>query len=585
MTRFARAKGSKSSNERLPNDATPWHVMKQQLEETLTTKEIAEEKSKSAKQVVSEKQEPYYYDNLGNVNHEWAKFEDEQIEKKSKKVKGGKFEKSKHNVITKKKVKNILETQVENNLNNHEIPKDNIIALKKCVLNESNVATDQSSISTDVTKFKVSKNIKINNSNSTDPMKKINKKKRKKTTDLVNTNDNIAAEKNNSEPATSKIKVPQKIKAENPDTTDTDVSVNAKKKKKVDDIMQDESNDKKPGVLSKRQKRNQKKRNKNANDTESNNIKDGTENSSEHISSQGFNVKSNDWNSDVKFNRQEGLERECNANENKNCKNQSKINKHDKQNNKLKGNEAHCISQKNHNDPNQIQKTKLPKIRDDEKHERRKPDPGTVKMMISGKEIEIVKYDGFPVKREDAVRLKELKQSMIIKGIPRSEINVAMKLERRKAEKTLAREKKSVCFNCRKSGHNLSDCPELGREENGTGICFKCGSTEHTHFECKVTKGQEFRFAACFICREQGHIARQCPDNPKGLYPDGGACNLCGDVTHLKKDCPDLMREKEETTVTVNKITNNTLECLDEEVTKKGTENQRHKTKNNIIKF
>lgn len=31
MTRFARAKGSKASNEKTPEDGTPWEVMKEQL--------------------------------------------------------------------------------------------------------------------------------------------------------------------------------------------------------------------------------------------------------------------------------------------------------------------------------------------------------------------------------------------------------------------------------------------------------------------------------------------------------------------------------------------------------------------------
>lgn len=43
MTRFARAKGSKSSNERAPEDGTPWDVMKDQL---LQAKKQTEEAKK-----------------------------------------------------------------------------------------------------------------------------------------------------------------------------------------------------------------------------------------------------------------------------------------------------------------------------------------------------------------------------------------------------------------------------------------------------------------------------------------------------------------------------------------------------------
>ncbi|CAB3230747.1 unnamed protein product [Arctia plantaginis] len=165
-------------------------------------------------------------------------------------------------------------------------------------------------------------------------------------------------------------------------------------------------------------------------------------------------------------------------------------------------------------------------------------------LIINGKDIELVRYDGFPVMKKDAERIEELKSNMLKKGIPKSEVQRTIKLERRRAEKALARVKRDVCYNCRKGGHVLSDCPELKSKIPGAdgadGVCFKCGSTEHRQFECKVQKDNEFRFATCFICKEPGHIARQCPDNPKGLYPNGGNCRLCGDVTHLRKDCPTV---------------------------------------------
>merc|ERR1712210_205608 len=72
------------------------------------------------------------------------------------------------------------------------------------------------------------------------------------------------------------------------------------------------------------------------------------------------------------------------------------------------------------------------------------------------------------------------------------------------------------------------------------GHCFKCGSLEHTSKDCKSKLKREnaYRFAVCFICKQEGHLAKACPDNPKGLYPKGGGCVFCGSVEHLKRDCP-----------------------------------------------
>ncbi len=48
-----------------------------------------------------------------------------------------------------------------------------------------------------------------------------------------------------------------------------------------------------------------------------------------------------------------------------------------------------------------------------------------------------------------------------------------------------------------------------------------------------------FPFATCFICKERGHLTRSCPDNPRGLYPQGGGCKQCGSVEHLSANCPE----------------------------------------------
>lgn len=490
MTRFARAKGSKASNERVPDEATPWHVMKEQLEDNILMKNNRTPKAKSAKELLTEKDEPFYYDSTGNVNNEWAEFKREKkslekprtIEKKPKSLE-----------ITKNTEK--TNNSTDKNEKSEILPKSKKNKRKSSIVDET------------------AKNCE-----------KIAKKQKREEIETKNVED--------SEPKSKKkvsVDVPQGPEEK---TENSDISVAPAKSLKI----------------SKRHKRNQKRISKNA-------LSNAEAAKPENGNSKGFNAAGNDWSSDVKFGRE--------------------------------NNKSAKLPGKNRPQPpaaNGMMR-KAPKTRDDKQHKRRKPDSGSVKCVINGMEVEIVKYDGFPVKKEDAERLKDLRQKMIMKAIPKSEIDAAIKLERRKAEKALARVRKQVCFHCRKAGHNLSDCPELGEGESATGICFKCGSTEHTHFECKVNKKEEFRFASCFICREQGHIAKQCPDNPKGLYPQGGSCKICGDVTHLRKDCPDLTKEKEETTITIGTIAENTLEAIGDDPTNTIKSEESKKPKSKIVKF
>lgn len=206
-------------------------------------------------------------------------------------------------------------------------------------------------------------------------------------------------------------------------------------------------------------------------------------------------------------------------------------------------------------------------------------------IMANGRKIEIVRFEAFWIKKDDASKLKELKKKLKDQNIPNDKIKTIIKLERRKAEKALSREKTNVCYHCRKFGHKFSECPEINNSSmSKSGICFKCGSTEHTHFECKVTQSQNFRYAVCFVCNEQGHIARQCSLNPQGQYPKGGSCHLCGEVTHLRKDCPKEFEEKPSSIVTVEKI--NSVGLEDVGLSEMKTNNKKaNLVKNKVVLF
>jgi zinc finger CCHC domain-containing protein 9 len=109
----------------------------------------------------------------------------------------------------------------------------------------------------------------------------------------------------------------------------------------------------------------------------------------------------------------------------------------------------------------------------------------------------------------------------------------------------------TICLGCRKRGHFVKDCPKLSiapksiLEAEGPEVCFNCGSPDHTLKNCtKPREGRgSLKFANCFICKKVGHISRDCPENPNGLYPNGGCCHICLLKTHLVRDCPERTEE------------------------------------------
>lgn len=296
MTRYARAKGSKASNERIPNEATPWHVMKQQLIENLSKKEESIGETKTVKELLGDAQNTTTTNNVENANSSWAEFPNNS--------------EIKHNVMM-HKVKKKQKT----------ISKDNPAA-------EINSKEHQE----DAYQYNTSNN-----------------KKRKK--DKRNT---LEIKENN-----------------------TDAVINMNESQNENDIP------------SKRQKRNMKKRNLNES------VSKTTENDNND------NIEPKNTNNDKNGNKE--------------------INKPQKSFNK-----NFPVKSQNFKDipnkfgmkkiDNQKRKRKPPKIRDDKEHKRRKPDVAPSKITINGVELEIVKFDGFPVKKEDADRLSDLKQKMIMKG-------------------------------------------------------------------------------------------------------------------------------------------------------------------------
>lgn len=491
MTRFARAKGSKASNLKSPEDSTPWEVMKEQL---IKAKNETEE---SKKREEAEQQRIENYNNFLKEHKvqkrkaTWCDFpesesnmskpKDVNIEKKAKKNKPSQTEINESN-----------SNSIENN--ESEVPK------KKNKKNKINTSLQEHHKQDGVKKSNPSSHTNVSESNSNSPVdneSEVPKKKKKK----QNESDSTLQGDHKQNGISPFEKQP--------------LSKNEKKKKKKQKTFTDAnvSNDK-----------------TNFNEKLVQNIPNG-----------GSKKK----------------------NKNKNNKNLSSESKVDKT---LIDKPVDTELNKSNQKTQGVNKAKNKQLKNGTPKRRKPINDKSFQLIINSKEVDLVRFDGFPIMKKDAERLEELKKNMIKKGIPKSEIQRTMKLERRRAEKALARLKRDVCYNCRKGGHNLSDCPDLKSNipnvNSAEGVCFKCGSTEHRQFECKVQNDKEFRFATCFICKEPGHIARQCPDNPKGLYPNGGCCKLCGDVTHLRKDCPTVKYKKEETSIKLQTLTDDNIEDL-----------------------
>jgi zinc finger CCHC domain-containing protein 9 len=139
------------------------------------------------------------------------------------------------------------------------------------------------------------------------------------------------------------------------------------------------------------------------------------------------------------------------------------------------------------------------------------------------------------------------------------------KEDRREKYTQLARDRKNravakavgrtqICYGCRLRGHSLAFCPSATASANDKDksaskqakavirekICYKCGSKDHSLSACPdyhSSSDTDLPFAQCFVCNEQGHLASQCSQNEKGVFPNGGACKKCGSNRHVSSKC------------------------------------------------
>lgn len=482
MTRFARAAGSKSSNQRIPEDSTPWFVLKQQVADNKQNTEETHEDETDWKNVIDSEKKIEE-----NKNSVWCEFEEEKSKVKVKNnVKRG---------LTKHS-KNLGKYKCADN----ESISSSLNTQKKAKLSHEIMNHENDNVKSDLKNIK--SKLKLSNSKSTFEVEVFSQVKTGESSVRNGSNTSFEVEKDFN---SSHVSENESVHAES----------NSFIKKKKGKRKFSNSQDKDPETLR-----------PDPNEIEENN----------EVTNEKGELSTN-YEKNKKFS---------------------------------KNNKSITSNKKN--------KEELP-------YKRRKLDKGDVKLEINGQEIWVTRLDGFYIKKEDAERIRQLEKDLLKRGVSKQEVRAVVKKERRNAEKSLARLKKKVCYHCRKGGHTLSSCPMLednGAQVVGSGICYKCGSTEHTHYQCKVNTGNSYKFATCFVCKQEGHISKQCPDNPRGMYPSGGGCRLCGDVTHFRRECPTLQAKSNKVTLG---LMDQDIETLDGQSNEPISKDPTMKRKNKIVKF
>lgn len=436
MTRFARAKGSKASNERVPEESTPWSVMKQQLLENIDGIKNKEQENEANKQKIAN------YQNFLREREEeesmrvvWASFpvqrnkslllNTKKVDKTESSANVQCTESNGPNEVKKSKKKLKLLNDLEQSVKTHTskvVVQNKPINVKKQKKNK--FATDNSDGTVETISPKINKKaqkkkqvqkenklqtVKVENNISSDKKIKGKKRKHKQAEDI---NQAINIENNELDKETSKKK-----------KRDQSIGSDEKQKKGGSKILKKDETNLSEADLKKIEKKKQKK------------LK-------QLLKKKQFKEKLKEQKQNDEIYSTESKLQSSNESETKHNVNASLIS-----NDTI---ETTTPTIEKNKDVKPVKKRLHPskiKKREVNGEYQRKKSTLPHKMFINGKELEIAYVEGFPIKKEDAVRLKKLRKEMISKGLPRSQIDLALKLERRKAEKALAREKKKVCKN------------------------------------------------------------------------------------------------------------------------------------------